>query len=100
MTNQHPLTDEICKQIVEDNVHWHPDWAVLDLVVKTCMRASYDMGREKGHDEMLKEVLKWLKNCIHYDLFYIEDRALMNVKIRRELEKAMRPQQHQQQENS
>jgi hypothetical protein len=42
----HPLTDEICKQIVEDNVHWHPDWAVLDLVVKTCMRASYDRGRD------------------------------------------------------
>ena len=62
MTNQHPLTDEICQQIAEDKVAWHPDWPVLDPMEKTCMRASYDMGRKKGRDELLVWLSKNLKN--------------------------------------
>jgi len=48
---RHPLTDEICKQIAEDKAAWHPDWPVLDPMEKTCMRASYDMGRDDQLEE-------------------------------------------------
>jgi hypothetical protein len=60
MTDQHPLTDEICKQIVEDNVYWHPDSPLLDLTEKTCMRASYDMGR----DDQLEEAQAFLDDFL------------------------------------
>ena len=72
----HPLTDEICDQI-QGSIHpCDPE----------NMRAAADW--------QLGQVLKWLKNCRDYDLFYIKDRAL----TRRELKKAMRPQQ--QEDNS
>jgi hypothetical protein len=59
MTNQHPLTDEICKKIAESKVLWHPDWPVLDSHEKTYMRAAYDLGRD--------ELLAWLdKNLENY----------------------------------
>ena len=64
MTDQHPLTDEICLQIAEDNLAWHPDWPVLDPMEKTCMRASYDMGREKGRDDQLEEAQAFLEDFL------------------------------------
>jgi hypothetical protein len=94
MTNQHPLTDEICKRIAEDNVAWHPDWPVLDPMEKTCMRASYDMGREKGHDEMLNEVISWIKeNSYKYveEDPYTEDHEFNHSKFAAHLRKAMYP---------
>jgi hypothetical protein len=71
----HPLTDDHISAIFDH-----------DVDLEDQMRLAYD----KGRNEQLEQVLKWLKDCIHYDFFYIENRALMNVKIRRELKKAMR----------
>jgi len=77
MTDQHPLTDEMCEEI---QLH------VFSQSDEDCMRDAADW--------QLKQVLEWLINCRDYDLFHIKDRALM----RRDLRKAMRPQQ--QQENN
>jgi hypothetical protein len=88
----HPLTDEICKQIVEDNVHWHPDWAVLDLVVKTCMRASYDTGQKDG----IEQVIEWIEDEGFYDhITYDPDYGVQTYDsgFIANLKKAMRPQQ-------
>jgi hypothetical protein len=84
MTNQHPLTDEICQQIAEDKVAWHPDWTVLDPMEKTCMRTAADW--------QLKQVLEWI-DCIGrfkgYNLDFYSDCDLLI----RDIQKAMRPQQ-------
>jgi len=72
----HPLTDEICDQI-QDSIHpCDPE----------NMRAAVDW--------QLEQVIEWIKNCRDCDLFYIKDRDLMNFKMRRELQKAMRPQEN------
>jgi len=55
---------------------------------------NFEYAYDSGRDDQLEQVLEWLKNCRDYDLFYIKDRAL----TRRELKKAMRPQQ--QEDNS
>ncbi len=91
----HPLTDEICKQIVEDNVHWHPDSPLLDLTGKTCMRASYDMGREKGRAEQLKQAIEWMEENF-YDYVCSHDEfgcEMSHTRMFADLRKAMRPQQ-------
>jgi hypothetical protein len=100
MTNQHPLTDEICKRIVEDNVYSHPDSPLLDLTGKTCMRASYDMGQKDG----IERVIKWIKselghNCYLSPLGYYDHEVDVEY-VLEELEEAMRPQQQQQEDNS
>ncbi|MCP4777718.1 MAG: hypothetical protein GY880_26150 [Planctomycetaceae bacterium] len=92
MTNQHPLTDEICKRIVEDNVYSHPDSPLLDLTGKTCMRASYDMGQKDG----IEQVIAWLKDNLQsryltpdgYSGFKIDADEVVS-----DLEEAMCPQQ-------
>jgi len=77
MTNQHPLTDDKCYELWSGNLYENLWSGNLDKNEK--MRAAADW--------QLEQVLKWIKNCRDYDLFYIKDRALM----RRELKKAMRP---------
>jgi len=42
----------------------HPKLIDAISEYKTCeeaMRDAYDMGREKGHNEMLNEVISWIK---------------------------------------
>ncbi len=98
MTDQHPLTDGICKRIAEDNVAWHPDWPVLDPMEKTCMRASYDMGR----DDQLEKVINWIEDEGFYDhITYDPDYGVQTYESRfiANLREAMRPQQ-QQEKNS
>ena len=69
----HPLTDEICLDIINSRID-SPDW-------ETTMRAVADWQFE--------HVLEWFKNCRDYELLYITDRDF----VRRELKKAMRPTQ-------
>ena len=76
----HPLTDEMMSKI-----HGNPDKP----------GHSYDENDMRAvADWQLEQVIEWIKNCRDYDLFYIKDRALMNFKMRRELQKAMRPQEN------
>ena len=76
MTNQHPLTDEICDQI-QDSVHpCDPE----------NMRTAADW--------QLEQVIDWLKNCnmnhsLSYDGEYRSDRYLVINAFR----EAMRPQE-------
>jgi hypothetical protein len=80
MTNQHPLTDEICDQI-QDSIHpCDPE------------------NMQTAADWQLEQVLEWLNDCHAYNLenqltdlegFEVNDRQLMINDLR----KAMRPQE-------
>ena len=78
MTKQHPLTDEMCKEI---QLH------IFNQTDEDDMRAAYDLGESKGAADMLEQVIEWLKdeldndpNCMHRYLLF-------------DLKAAMRPQQ-------
>jgi hypothetical protein len=91
---EHPLTDEICKQIVEDNVHCHPDSPLLDLTEKTCMRASYDMGREKGRAEKFEEAQAFVEDFLDKFAWRYSWQATHEVRaFVKNFEICMRPQQ-------
>ncbi len=102
MTEQHPLTDELCDQIVsstpplpcdqQDRVLSY-DGRILDGMFEECFEEQKHQFRAVA-DWQLEQVIEWIKNCRDCDLFYIKDRALMNFKMRRELQKAMRPQEN------
>jgi len=50
MTDQHPLTDDICLAIDDNSMIDEDDW-------KGCMRA--------GADWQLEQVIEWLKDNLH-----------------------------------
>ena len=71
MTEQHPLTDEICDQI-QDSVH---------PCDPADMRAAADW--------QLEQVIEWIEECSNYDLdFHSECRRMIA-----DLKKALRPQE-------
>ena len=79
MTDQHPLTDEICRAIDDKAMIDEDDW-------KGCMKA--------GADWQLEQVVEWLKNVdmdhsLSYDGEYRSDRFLVINAFR----EAMRPTQ-------
>ena len=55
----HPLTDEILKKF-DGYDHLQSQW----LFGEEDMRSAYD----KGAEDMLEQVLMWLKECPKYDL--------------------------------
>jgi hypothetical protein len=78
MTNQHPLTDEICEGLVTFPLESEHDYIE--------MRAAADW--------QLEQVIDWLKNCnmnhsLSYDGEYRSDRYLVINAFR----EAMRPQE-------
>ena len=82
MTN-HPLTDDI----IED-LRYRSDDMDGD------MRTAYDLGRDKGHAEMLELAVEWLQDCdlphsLSYSNEYRSDRHL----VVNAFKKAMRPQE-------
>ena len=89
MTNQHPLTDHMLKQIQSENP--------TRIYGTQAMLAAYDLGR----DEQLEQVMKWLdENLTNYsDADYLGDgRYHRNYceplhKLEGDLKKAMRPQE-------
>ena len=74
----HPLTDEMCKQI-KCYIHQSNEDCVL---INECMRGAYNMGESKGRADMLEQVIEWLKDELDYDPNLLLD-----------LKEAMRPQE-------
>ncbi len=73
MTEQHPLTEELFRDMIA---------------------SAFDSGREKGHDEMLNEVISWIKaNSYKYVEKdpYTEDHEFYHSKFAAHLRKAMYP---------
>lgn len=73
MTNQHPLTDEICKGLVIFPLESEHDYIE--------MRAAYDLGR----DEQLEQVIEYLEKDLEFVLW--SDSFMKKFKL------AMRPQE-------
>ena len=71
MTEQHPLTDEICDQI-QDSVH---------PCDPADMRAAADW--------QLEQVIEWIEECSNYDLDFHSECQRMIA----DLKKALRPQE-------
>ena len=77
----------------------HPKLIDAISEYKTCeeaMRDAYDMGREKGHDEMLNEVISWIKKNSWTFVEVIpftedEDHEFNHSKFAAHLRKAMHP---------
>ena len=91
MTEQHPLTDEMCKKISRFGARSYLSMTqfslderarMMELDVYYDMRAAYDKGRE----DRLDEVIEWLRATRYYGR--VADLA-------DQLEEAMRPQQQQ-----
>jgi len=86
MTNQHPLTDDLCCQLWQDN---KDNWLKFQEpcpATRRTMRAAADW--------QLEQVIDWLKNCnmnhsLSYDGEYRSDRYLVINAFR----EAMRPQE-------
>jgi len=79
MTDQHPLTDEICFAVYENSGH-HPDEWMED------MRA--------GADWQLKQVIEWLEDYMRkyvYHDYYGADEQQEVFKTLEYLKQAMRP---------
>lgn len=76
MTDQHPLTDEMCENIAP-TAQWAGD--IGDTIFRHCdMRAAADW--------QLEQVLKWLNETI-----FERGSSFEAVNIPEELEEAMRP---------
>ncbi len=77
----------------------HPKLIDAISEYKTCpeaMRDAYDMGREKGHGEMLNEVISWIKANSYKYVEVIpftedEDHEFNHSKFAAHLRKAMYP---------
>ena len=77
----------------------HPKLIDAISEYKTCpeaMRDAYDMGREKGHKEMLNEVISWIKENSWTFVEVIpftedEDHEFNHSKFAAHLRKAMYP---------
>jgi hypothetical protein len=75
----------------------HPKLIDAISEYKTCpeaMRDAYDMGREKGHDEMLNEVISWIKKnswTFVEVIPFTEDHEFNHSKFAAHLRKAMHP---------
>jgi len=88
---EHPLTDESCCQLWQDN---KDNWLKLQEpfpATRRIMRAAYDLGR----DDQLEQVMKWLdKNLSNYtDDDYLGDCEPLH-KLEGDLKKAMRSQEN------
>jgi len=57
MSNQHPLTDDTIRYVKKLGCHDLGTW----IYTENDLRAAYDLGREKGHAEMLEAVSRWTK---------------------------------------
>ena len=79
MTEQHPLTHEICERL-----SCFPFEDCDEEGIMTDMRAAYD----KGAEDRLKQVIEWLNETI-----FERGSSLEAVNIPEELKKAMRPQE-------
>ena len=55
----HPLTDEMC-EILSRQPWLDPDVDVEGIAHD--MRAAYDLGREEGREDRLKQVIEWLED--------------------------------------
>ena len=91
MTEQHPLTDDLCVQLWQDN---KDSWQKLQEpfpATRRVMRAAYDLGR----DAQLEQVMKWLdENLSNYtDDDYLGDCEPLH-KLEGDLKKAMRSQEN------
>ena len=93
MTQQHPLTDEICYQIT---------WAErIKISDEDDMRAAYDLGESKGRADMLNDVIEWIQEYVTPDSHYSEPDGngdelwsyIITDSIVDDLIEAMRPQQ-------
>ena len=75
----------------------HPKLIDAISEYKTCpeaMRDAYDMGREKGHNEMLNEVISWIKKnswTFVEVIPFTEDHEFNHSKFAAHLRKAMYP---------
>jgi len=61
---EHPLTDEICCQLWQDN---KDNWLKLQEpcpATRRVMRAAYDVGR----DAQLEQAIEWLKDNVSHSL--------------------------------
>ena len=87
---KHPLTNKIIsKQFGYGNYDLIEEVMIYD---EDDMRAVYDLGRDKGHAEMLELAVEWLQNCdlshsLSYSNEYQSDRHL----VVNAFKKAMRP---------
>ena len=87
---KHPLTNKIIsKQFGYGNYDLIEEVMTYD---EDDMRAVYDLGRDKGHAEMLELAVEWLQNCdlshsLSYSNEYQSDRHLVVSAFK----KAMRP---------
>ena len=85
----HPLTDKMCLELSGFLMPESKTW-------EEAMRDAYDMGREKGHNEMLNEVISWIKENSWRFVEVIpftedEDHEFNHSKFAAHLRKAMYP---------
>lgn len=84
----HPLTDEICDAMIEDD-------SINELwfhTVEDSMRVAYDKGRE----DRLKQVIEWLRSADSRDYLWVwidGDAEINKDELIADLRKAMRLQQ-------
>ena len=59
---KHPLTDEMCDEIFKNNLlpekadDKYYEWQ------NRALRGAYDLGREEGREDRLKQVIEWLED--------------------------------------
>jgi len=86
MTDQHPLTDAICKELADTE-----DRPFTDIEMDN-MRAAYD----KGAEDRLEQITEWLRKNLPQTLYlepigYIEYKKEDRLRLIDDLKKAMRP---------
>ena len=74
MTNRHPLTDDLCCQIWQDNKDNWLMWQEPCPSTRQIMRAAYD----KGMEDRLEQVIEWLKGNLGSSMYLqlVEDNVL------------------------